>query len=113
MTTILNMTRDINGYNSFGVVPADDKVSTKLSAGVEQTTTVPSNYQNWLAIFQIQSGNDIYIANNATATVPGGSFAATASELNPPAWQVKGGDVLHFITNQTTAEITVKYYAIN
>jgi hypothetical protein len=112
MTMPLSLIRDNNGYNTFGLRPSQNIVSTTLSNGVEQSITVPYGSENWLAVFQRESGTDIYIAYNATATLPESSFADTNSECNPPCWEVKAGDTLHFITGNTTAEITVKYYTL-
>jgi hypothetical protein len=112
MSTKFNMTRDINGYNGFGLMFAGDNYATTLATGVEQTLTVPDNYNNWLAVFSFEPGSTVYISRNATATVPGGSFALTTSQLIPTARQVQGGDVLHFITNDTTAAVGVSFYAL-
>jgi hypothetical protein len=109
------MTRDINSYNGFGLPFSTDKWSTTLLDGVEQTVTVPkspySDCPNVLAVFSFAPGSSIWVANNETATVPGGSFASTSSELNPAARSVKGGDVLHFITNDASDELGVIFYA--
>lgn len=110
------MTRDINGYNGFGLPVSNAKYSAILLAGVEQTVTVPPTqgalYPNLLAIFTFQPGNSIWVALNATASAPSGSFGTTDSELNPQARICKAGDVWHFITNDTTDEIGVFFYAI-
>ena len=134
MATKLNMVRDINGYNTFGLVNSDTGVRTTLAAGVEQTTTVPSNTcmgnslplvnssigavlptptpDQWLAIFSFEPGAKVWV-DTITVTVPTGSFASSTATLNPASWLVNAGTVLHFITNNTTAEIGVKYYAIS
>lgn len=114
MATKLSMVRDINGVNTFGVPPSTNKESTVLSAGVAQTYTVPVSGDNteWLAIFYIEPGSSVWMAHNATATLPTGSFTTTDSEGNVPAWIVSGGDTISFITNNTTAEVGVKVYAL-
>lgn len=113
MTTIFNMTRDINGFNGFGLEFADDNQKTTLAVGVEQHFTVSSNYSTWLAVFSFEPGSSVWVANNETAAVPSGSFSSTDSQLNPSARKVFGGDVLSFISNNTTAEIGVSLYAIS
>jgi len=109
------MTRDINGYNGFGLPFADNKYDTALLVGVEQTLTVPNSpfadYPNVLAIFSFAPGSSIWVALNETATVPGASFASTDSELNPAARWCKAGDVLHFISNDAVDEVGVIFYA--
>jgi hypothetical protein len=114
MTTKFNMIRDINGYNGFGIPFADDKYSATIAQNVAQVLSVPSNFKNWLAIFCIEPGSRVWIANNHDATVPvGASFAATNSELNVPAKYVKSGDILSFITPDVTADVGVMFYALS
>lgn len=112
MTTKFNMTRDVNGLNGFGLEFSDDNQKVTLAVGVEQHFTVPSNFAFWLAVFSFEPGSTVWVANNDTAAVPSGSFSSTSSQLNPSARKVRGGDILSFITNNTTAEIGVSLYAI-
>lgn len=116
MATLFSMIRDINGYNGFGLPFTDTGTSTTLAADVEQTLTVLANpdaiYKRYLAIFSYQVGTNVFVNLNATAAVPGSSFVATTTELNPTARVVVPGDVLHFITHDTNAYVQVSYYAI-
>ena len=112
-TTQLAMTRDINGYNTFGLVPSTKKFNTTLAVGVAQTFTTPSDSSSYLAIFSMEPGASIWCALNTTAVLPGGSVAATSSELNPTSWEVQAGDTISVISPNTTAEIGVKFYAIS
>lgn len=110
------MVRDINGYVTFGLPFTDTKVNTTLASNEEQTTTVPASpdatFKNILAVFSFTAGASVWVANNATAATPGGSFASTTSELNPAARQVKSGDILHFITaDDTNDQVGITYYA--
>lgn len=111
-----NMIRDINGYNGFGLPFSEALYSTTLTVGVEQTLTVPtpemSQYRNVIAIFSFSPGSSIWVSVNETAVVPGVSFAAVSSELNPAARYVMPGDVLHFITNDASDEVGVIFYAV-
>lgn len=119
-----SMSRDINGYNGFGLDFTDAKYSTTLVAGIEQTLTVPKSpfgqYPNVLAIFSFAPGSSIWTALNSTAVVPGGSFASVSSELNPASRRIprrlnsdgsEADDVLHFITNDASDEVGVIFYA--
>lgn len=110
------MTKDINGLNGFGLPFADSKVSTTLAEGVVQTLTVPQTgkalYPHVLAVFSFDKGSDIWVGSNETAALPGSSFAAATCELNPSARLVNIGDVLSFITADTSAEVGVTFYAI-
>lgn len=114
MTTKFAMTRDINGYNGFGLKFADDNYRTILSSGAEQHFTVPlsPNDKEWIAVFSFQPGFDIWVDNNHTATLPTTSFATTTCQLNPAGRQVKGGDILSFITSATTADVGVSFYEL-
>lgn len=123
MSTKFSMIRDINGYNGFGLAFSDTKYSATLSQNVDTTLTVPSagvlgsaistTTIKCLAIFSYQSGSSVWVALNATAAKPvGGTFAAVSSELAPTARYVSAGDVLHFITGDTTAVVGVAFYAL-
>lgn len=113
MTTKFSMTRDINGYNGFGLISADDKYSMILATNVEQHFTVPGNFQNWLAVFAYAPGSSVWTAFNNTAAFPSGSVSSTTSELNPAGRQVKAGDVISLITNDSTNDqVGVMLYAL-
>ena len=123
MTTLFSLTRDINGYNGFGRRPADDKSSVTLSASTDTTVSVPAGTTigsghstvvlQWLAIFSYTPGSSVWVANNATAAVPAGAtFASTTSSLNPTCFQVKTGDVLHFISGVANTSVGVEFYAL-
>ena len=112
MSTLLNMGRDVQGYNAYAPFFAVDGQSTTLSANAAQNFTVPSNFENWIAVFSYEPGSNVWVANNTTAAVPSTSFAATVSQLNPAARWVNAGDVLSFITGDATALVGVSLYAI-
>jgi hypothetical protein len=111
--TKLALVRDINGFNTFGLAFSSQKKDTVLATTVEQTVTVPAtNVKGYLAIFSYEPGAKVWVALNATATLPGAAFADTDSELNPTAREVPASSVLHFITNDTTAEVGVSFYEL-
>lgn len=123
MTTKFAMSRDINGYNGFGLAISDTKYSATIAQDVAQSLTVPdegalgSGYSTakpkYLAIFSYQPGASIWVAVNATAASPvGATFASSTSELNPTARYVAANDVLSFITTDTTAAIGVTFYIL-
>ena len=124
MPTPFSMTRDINGYNGFGLAFSLDKYSATITTGVDTTVTVPSGgplgsgtstttTHRYLAIFSYEPGSNVWVSVNATAAVPaGGTFAATTSELLPTARYVTSGDILHFITGDTTADVGVTFYVL-
>jgi len=102
MSTKFSMTRDINGYNGFGILPTYDIKNAVLAVGVAQNFTVPSNYPSWIAIFSYTPGATIWVSVNGTALAPTGAFGSGVSALNPAGRQVKAGDVLSFITADAT-----------
>ncbi len=111
--TLFNMTRDINGYNGFGLPFSINKVSAELAQDDDTTATVPSYADHYIAIMSYQPGASVWVAKNETAERPGGAtFDDTTSELNPVARYVAAGDVLHFLTGDTTALVSVIFYAL-
>ena len=115
MATKLSLTRDINGYSTFGLLPplAADNQNTTLSANSAQTFTINGNYSVASVIFQIPPGAAIFVAHNTTATLPGGSVATSASVLNPVSWQVNQGDTISAITADTSDYFGITTYAIS
>lgn len=113
MSTKFNMTKDVAGYNGFGVKFASDGYSGVLATGVAQSVTVPSNYPNWLAVFSYTPGSNIWVDNVTTAAVPAGAFSATTADLNPSARQVSAGQTLSFKTSDTTSpQVKVSFYVV-
>lgn len=106
--------RDIAGNNAYAPYFSQNKYSATLTSGVEETVTVPSDYENWIVAFSFEPGTLVWVALNETAEVPvGGTFATTTSELNPAARMVNAGDVLHLITDSTTSDVGVQLYAVS
>jgi hypothetical protein len=113
MSTKFQMTRDINGYNGFGVMPSEDIQTGLLAVGVAQSVTVPDNFENWIAIFSYTPGASIWVSFTTTAIAPTGAFSSSASTLNPAARQVKAGQTISFITaDSTNPLVSVEFQAI-
>lgn len=112
MSTKLNMTRDIAGYNGFGLMPSDDNQATSLAANTAQTITVPNKYEYYLSVFSYSPGSNVWVDfSGATATVPGSSIGAVTTELNPAGRLIKGGSTMSVITSDTnTPFIDVLFY---
>lgn len=105
------MTRDIAGYNGFGLPFTLDARSAVLAAGVAQSVAVPDNYPNWIVVFAYTPGASVWVDTFTTAVAPTGAFAATTSELNPAARFVKNTDTLSFITSDVTSPmVSVLFY---
>lgn len=78
--------------------------------GVEQTVTVPGTpTQQFQAYFEYNQSSNVFIRLNATPTVPAGGTVGTQpyNEFRPKKRYVRGGDVIHFITPDTSAYIGV------
>lgn len=113
MAMKLNFASDSRGFNAYAPDFADVHKSATLENGDEQTFTVPGSSQVWIVSFSIQPGTNIWVARNATAEVPTDeTFTSTDSELNPGARKVYAGDVIHCITDSTTADVGLSFYAI-
>ena len=107
------MTRDINGYNGFGIQPTYDVQSGIMAATVAQTITVPDNYPFWLAIFSYTPGSSIWVSFTTTALVPVGAFSASSSVLNPAGRIVVGGQSISLITSDTfSPQVSVEFQIV-
>lgn len=113
MSTKFQMTRDINGFNGFGVMPTRDIQAAVLAVGVAQSVTVPDNFENWIAIFSYSPGADVWVDFTTTAVAPVGAFAASTACLNPAARQVKAGQSISVVTTDSTSPaISIEFQAI-
>lgn len=114
MSTKFCMTRDINGYNGFGVIPTYDVWAGSLAANTEQHFTVPSNNQYWIAIFTFSPGANVWVDFSGTATVPSSTVSSVSTVLNPAGRQVKAGSTISFITADATSPyVCVELQSIN
>jgi hypothetical protein len=123
MTTKFVMSRDINGYNGFGLKLTDTAYSATLLASTDTTLTVPSTIglgqqgpatkAESIAIIVADPGTSVWVAVNTAASAPvGNTFASTSSQLNPGAIDVFGGDVLHLYTTGTGVNVSVRFYSL-
>lgn len=88
--TKFNMTKDIGGYNGFGVDICVDTFSGKLTQDVVDSVNVPGDYEFYIAVFTYSPGIDVFVNGVGTASAPGGSTVASQSVLLPSALRVKG-----------------------
>lgn len=111
--TMMNLTRDVAGNNTFGLGDAPFKYQNSLVASTEKLLTVPGKYAKYSAVFSVEPGAEVWYAKNNTAVLPvAGEFILTNSELNPVSREVKADDVLHFITGNADARLGVSLYPI-
>jgi hypothetical protein len=111
-TTHLNLGRDVQGFNAYAPDFSNLNYNTTLVANVEQNFTVPSTYPKFIAIFSSNPGASIWVDSTTTASIPGGSFTTSTSTLNPAARTVYAGDVISFVTTDTTAYMGVSLYVV-
>lgn len=106
-----SMGRDINGYNSFALSPAPITEGILFAANTAASFTVPSSYQNWMAVFSVSAGDNFWVAYNATAVIPSStSFVSAVSEQNPTARYLKAADVVSCICDTAGATLSVTLY---
>jgi hypothetical protein len=114
MSTKLSLTRDINGYNAFGLIPTYDIYGCSLTANAAQSILVPDNFQYWLAVFTYTPGANIWVSFTTTAAVPNGTMGAITSVLNPAGRQVLRGSTISVITADSTSPfVCVEFQVIN
>ena len=119
---------DLNSSSTSGLRQSNIRYSATLTSGGGDTTlTVPSSkaaglinsysVNKWVAKIVTEQGSTVWFAVGATAAVPvGATFASVSSELIPPEQEcfreVDAGDVLHFITADATADVSVTFYSL-
>lgn len=89
---------------------SDTTAQIALAAGVEQTYTVPgNNTQKYQMIFEYNQMANVYVGYNVTATSPsaGTKNMTNNLEFRPDKRFVLGGDVIHFVTPDTSAYIGI------
>jgi hypothetical protein len=90
-----------------------------LASDTDLSYTVPGTAVNkYTVLFSYIYTSNVFVCKNATATVPGAGDITTTQylEFRPGAdgskRYVQGGDVLHFITPDTTAYVGIRLMSI-
>lgn len=115
MSTNLQFGRDVQGLNAYAPQFSTDMYKATLATGVADDITVPSNFPNWIMYAKCQPDGWAWCSRNDTAAVPsGGTFEASESDLVTGTIEFKmtvtAGDIISFITSNTTCDILVKFY---
>lgn len=103
--------------DDFGLENSDLKFSVVLSTDTDTSMTVPDSSKRYKALVKVSqnAADNVWMAVNTAAVVPSSnSFGTTDSELISTIGtcrEVLKGDVLHFKTDSTTAEVSVVLYA--
>lgn len=114
---IPSMYTSLQQHDDFGLNFSNQIYSATLTASTDTALTMPGTAPRFRVVMKASANNNVYAALNATAAVPAGaSFAASTSELIPVngvlCREVKGTDVIHFITADTGAHVTVSLYSV-
>jgi hypothetical protein len=107
-----NLSKDETGAVAYAPPFPIIGTSSILPTNVAEPYTIPSIFNEYIAVFSIDPGTRIWIANNAEATTPGSSFSNTVSTLNPVSRYVKAGDILSFKTTDSNAMVGVTLYGL-
>jgi len=81
-----------------------------LTTNNEQTWTIPGDStQKFQAYFAYNESANIFVANNASVTLPSANSVGTQQycEFRPLKRYVQGGDVLHFKTSDAAQYVGV------
>jgi len=114
MSTELYFARDVQGYCAYAPQFPKDIYTATLAAGAASSITVPNNLSTWVMYVRVQPNGWVWVSNGSTAAVPAaGTFATATSELICGTIEfkriVKAGDVISFITANTTCDIEVAF----
>ncbi len=94
---------------------SDTSLQLHLTAGNEQTWTVPGVAgKKWQALLEYASDDNVFVGLNTTAASPSADSQTTTAHLEykPKKRFVVGGDVLHFVTPDTTVYMGVTLRAL-
>jgi plastocyanin len=89
---------------------SDTCVQVGLSVSSEHTFTVPGmQTDQYQAYFEYASNSNVFICLNGTPVVPALGSVGTQpyNEFKPKKRYVRGGDVIHFITPDSSAYVGV------
>jgi len=116
MSTMLHFARDVQGYTADAPQFPTDIYTATLAASTAASVTVPNNYQNWVMYVRVQPNGWAWCRKGGVAAIPaGGSLVAASSELICGTVEyrrfVNAGDVISFITANTTCDIEVAFQA--
>lgn len=113
MPTKFNMTKDVAGYNGFGIAPSSDSYAGILVAAAAQTITVPSQYPSYIAVMSYTPGANVFVNFTTTAVTPAGAIGANLNELNPAGRRVLKGTSISFITPDAAGSyVSVLFYVV-
>ena len=115
MSTDLLFGRDQQGLNAYAPPMPTDIYTATLAASSAASVTVPANNPIWVMYVRCEPTKRCWVSATTTAAIPaGGTLAASQSDLIVGTIEYKrtvyAGDVLSFITAETTCDIVVEFY---
>jgi len=115
MSTQLSFGRDAQGYNAYAPMFPTDIFTATIATGTARSFTVPSNFPLFIMYVQVQPNGWCWVSRTGTAAVPAGApLAASASEMAAGTQLYKrvvnAGDVISFITANTTCDVSVSLF---
>lgn len=105
--TALNIIRDINGYPAYGLYGTSVKKRAAIPSNTAQNFTVPAEMN--AVLFSYNSGANVWVDFEATATLPSNGFSDTTAELNPIMRDCLPGQVISCIS-ALNAEVGVLFF---
>ena len=112
MTTQMITIRDLNSVPIYADLFSDTKYAGVLSENIPQSITVPNDANQYVAIFSIAPGADLWVACNSTAVVPTGTVSLTNSEQLKSTKLVNANDVISIVSPNDGATFGVVFYAL-
>lgn len=111
--TQLVLTRDATGAVSYGLPFSDTNSLFTLAVNTEITIVAPTTASRYVAIFSYEPGTKVWVSTGLTSILlPTSTPASTLAQLNPQVREVNPGATLRFMTNDTSAQVGVSFYAI-
>lgn len=101
VTTKFNMTKDISGYNGFGLTKSNVIHGVLLAQNVAQSFTLPTDSSMYAVVFGIQPGSNVFVDDTTTAAAYTGTIGSKTAELNPMCRQYKKGTTISMLSPDT------------
>jgi hypothetical protein len=103
--------------DDFGLGFTNLLYSAALATGVDTSLTIPGMSHHYKVLIKVGDPAVVWVSLNQTAAIPvGTTFASSSSELVPSQGlcrEVNSGDVLHFITQSGSANVSIALYSVS
>lgn len=103
----LQIIRDINGYPAYGLYGVSEKKRAAIGANTVENFVVPPERN--AVLFSYNSGANVWVDFENTATLPSAGFNDTTAELNPIMRNCTPGQTISCISSQN-AEVGVLFF---